>query len=237
MEKSEAFIDGFSGAAGGMVSTLLLYPIDNFRTRVQALGANKGDDDKGLKQNLGIYQLFKKLVQQEGYSSFYKGLNVALIGNVVAYGVYFWWYRFLKNIFSPNSEKFTNSQIMVITAIAGCISSLATNPIWMLNTRVAIRKKSPDSKGRLGVSGLVDLIKEITRTEGLSAFYKGALPNLVLVINPIINFVIYERLRYMAKKAYRGEDNIPVQAIFVLSSIGKIIATLCTYPILTIRVR
>lgn len=30
--------------------------------------------------------------------SLYKGLKVALIGTIASYGVYFWWYRFLKNL-------------------------------------------------------------------------------------------------------------------------------------------
>jgi len=79
------------------------------------------------------------------------------------------------------------------------------------------------------------LIKEIYNTEGSSAFYKGALANLILVVNPIINFVIYERLRGLAVRHF-GKD-VPSGITFFLSSIGKIVATLVTYPLLTIRVR
>ena len=32
----EVFIDGFSGALGGVAGQLLLYPLENFRTRLQA---------------------------------------------------------------------------------------------------------------------------------------------------------------------------------------------------------
>jgi hypothetical protein len=37
----EAFIDSFSGASGGVIASLIFYPIENFRTRVQAM---KKDD-------------------------------------------------------------------------------------------------------------------------------------------------------------------------------------------------
>lgn len=47
---------------------------------------------------------------------------------------------------------------------------------------------------------------------------------MILVINPIINFVIYEQI----KLSYKNQ-------IFFASSIGKLFATLATYPILTIR--
>jgi hypothetical protein len=63
------------------------------------------------------------------------------------------------------------------------------------------------------------------------------IPNLILVLNPIINFVIYEFLKKFAVKKYGSERNIPFSSIFLMSSMGKIVATLFTYPILTIRVR
>ncbi len=59
---------------------------------------------------------------------------------------------------------------------------------------------------------------------------------MILVSNPIINFVIYEKLKKKLVLIYGSEKKIPYEMIFVISSIGKIIATLFTYPILTIKV-
>jgi len=39
------------------------------------------------------------------------------------------------------------------------------------------------------------VVLEVYRTEGISAFFKGVIPNLILVINPIINYVTYETLK------------------------------------------
>lgn len=41
----EAFIDSFSGAAGGVIASLIFYPIENFRTRVQAMDKNENKDE------------------------------------------------------------------------------------------------------------------------------------------------------------------------------------------------
>lgn len=68
------------------------------------------------------------------------------------------------------------------------------------------------------------------------AFYKGFIPNFILVLNPIINFVIYESLRSAALNKYKQERLIPFWLTFIVSSIGKIVATFATYPILTVRV-
>lgn len=74
------------------------------------------------------------------------------------------------------------------------------------------------------------MILKIYREEGVQAFYKGALPNMILVLNPIINFVLYEEIK--KKWPQKG-----FWQIFIASSVGKLFATLATYPILTVRVK
>lgn len=53
---------------------------------------------------------------------------------------------------------------------------------------------------------------------------------MILVLNPIINFVLYEEIK--KKWPQKG-----FWQIFVASSVGKLFATLATYPILTVRVK
>ena len=65
---------------------------------------------------------------------------MALVGTIASYGIYFWWYRAFKNMFAAylKRSKFNNFELTVITALAGSISSIFSNPIWMLNTRLTI---------------------------------------------------------------------------------------------------
>ena len=130
-------------------------------------------------------------------------------------------------------QKFTNVEIMLITALAGSASSLATSPFWVVNTRMAIERKTEDEENRQGLCGV---IKDIYCKEGIAGFFKGAVPNLILVTNPIINFVIYEAVKRNAIKKYGAERKIPFGTIFIMSSVAKIVATFATYPILTIKV-
>lgn len=81
---------------------------------------------------------------------------------------------------------------------------------------------------------MIETIKSIYKTEGLQAFYKGVLPNMILVINPIINFVVYESLK---KELLKNKYSVNTFQLILISFIGKTIATLFTYPILTIRVK
>lgn len=130
----------------------------------------------------------KDLIKREGVISLYKGLSTGLIGTVCSFAIYFFWYRLLKNTYYHifKKESLSDLDITVITFLSGVINSILTNPIWFLNTRMTLAK---DKKT------LLETIKEIYHNEGISAFYKGVLPNMILVSNPVINFVIYENIK------------------------------------------
>lgn len=149
---------------------------------------------------------------------------MALLATVASYGSYFFLYRMLKNIFTQllKVKTLTKRHIALITAIAGSISAAFANPFWFLNTRMAEEKNK--------IKGILSTANEILQREGTQAFYKGVLPNMILVANPIINFVFYETIK----------KNFPQKGfwqIFIASSVGKLLATFATYPYLTIRVK
>ena len=76
------------------------------------------------------------------------------------------------------------------------------------------------------------MINKIIREEGIFAFFKGLFPSIIMTINPVIQYVIYEYL----KKKYLSSNNIfKVGAILWISFISKLITTLITYPMLTIK--
>jgi adenine nucleotide transporter 17 len=84
-------------------------------------------------------------------------------------------------------KRLTPMHISLITFLSGSTSTVFANPFWFINTRMTIDKE----KAKMGISAVV---KQVYEKEGLQAFFKGVLPNLVLVLNPIINFVVYEAL-------------------------------------------
>ena len=87
----------------------------------------------------------------------------------------------------------TSGNILLITTLAGSASCIFANPFWMLNTRLTLEKDKSVT--------ILQTVKKILREEGITAFYKGVLANLILVINPIINFVVYELvLKLLARK-------------------------------------
>ena len=141
-------------------------------------------------QKKGTIQYLRELLKKEGISGLYKGLSSGLIGTVVSFAIYFFWYRLFKNFYYHvlKRKALSDLDITLITLASGVINSVLTNPIWFINTRMALAKER---------KSILETIREIYKTEGIQAFYKGVLPNMVLVSNPVINFVIYENLKKM----------------------------------------
>ena len=168
-------------------------------------------------------------MKTEGPLTLYKGLSSGLIGVVLSFATYFYWYRLLKNFWYRvlGREELGDLDISLITFLSGMINAFLTNPIWLLNTRMSLAPKG-DQKT------MFETIKDIYHQEGLLAFYKGVLPNMWLIINPIINFVVYENLKRTLLNRGLGLSTLQ---LILLNSLSKFLATVATYPLLTARVR
>ncbi|XP_024526282.1 peroxisomal nicotinamide adenine dinucleotide carrier isoform X1 [Selaginella moellendorffii] len=105
--------------------------------------------------------------------------------------------------------------------------------------------------------GAAYTVQDLYREAGLIGFWKGVLPTLIMVSNPAIQFMIYETLlkeltkkRKINKHGMKDVSPLEVNAIasniprltvncqiFVIGSIGKLGATIATYPLLVVKSR
>ena len=138
------------------------------------------------------------------------------------------------------SKKLTTIESMIAGAIAGSATVLITNPIWVVNTRMTARE-APSEKSELPTlenqtprkPSTLSTLLSLLRTEGPQALFSGVLPALVLVINPILQYTIFEQLKDILEKRRKVR---PLD-IFLLGAIGKLLATSITYPYITIKSR
>ncbi|KAL2265162.1 hypothetical protein VTJ83DRAFT_6262 [Remersonia thermophila] len=71
----------------------------------------------------------------------------------------------------------------------------------------------------------------LLRTEGPGALFAGVVPALVLVINPILQYTLFEQLKNVVEKRRRITPGVA----FVLGAVGKLFATTVTYPYITVK--
>jgi solute carrier family 25 protein 33/36 len=132
----------------------------------------------------------------------------------------------IANHFNNGQE---NSYVhLTAAAIAGVATGTATNPIWVVKTRLQLSASNQVNQRVLGSSW--NTIRNIMRQEGIRGFYKGLSASYLGVTEGTIQWVLYERLK---KLAANTEDKGGVQEwLGMLGSAGtaKCVASLITYP-------
>lgn len=77
-------------------------------------------------------------------------------------------------------------------------SMLATYPYQVVRSRLQVRSSST---ANFSYSGVVDVIKQAVRNEGLWAFYRGIVPSTLRVLpGTCFTFVTYEKVIHWLKE-------------------------------------
>jgi adenine nucleotide transporter 17 len=160
---------------------------------------------------------------------------------------------------------------LLVAALAGAGNQLVTTPAQVVTTQLqAIARRRRDLLARGDERAAAELPDEtaaavvcaLVRDGGgsLGALWKGLGPSLLLVVNPAIQYALYEwllagaRARKVAKAAAavrggaaprRGPLSSPPAAlarlsateVFLLSALAKIGATVLTYPMIVVKSR
>ena len=131
---------------------------------------------------------------------------------------------------APASTK-SSSPLLSLTSscLAGVGNVLLTNPLWVTN--MAIVSGATESQ---------NLFRELLRLwkkRGPRQLWTGTDASLLLVSNPIIQFVCYEQFKriVLASKAKKtrkkGALSLGPAEAFLIAALAKAIATVCTYPL------
>ncbi|PMD39010.1 putative peroxisomal membrane protein PMP47A [Hyaloscypha variabilis F] len=238
VSQSDNIAHAVSGAGGGILSMALTYPLITLSTRAQV---------ESKRADSGFLDAVKRIVAREGVTGLYAGLDSALFGISVTNFVYYYWYEWTRAAFEKAavkagraSKRLTTIESMIAGAIAGSATVLLTNPIWVVNTRMTTRKRNKETDESLlpGVKApkaptTVGTLLALIREEGPQALFAGVVPALVLVINPILQYTIFEQLKNILEKKKR----ITPTVAFMLGALGKLFATSITYPYITVKSR
>ena len=148
---------------------------------------------------------FRDIYREESSRALFKGLGPTLVGVIPARSINFFTYgngkRLIADKFNDGRE---NSWIhLSAAALAGIVTGTATNPIWVVKTRLQLVQ---GDKKVLG--GSWNCIKKIMREEGIRGFYKGLSASYLGVTEGIIQWVLYERFKKLSI-AIDGQKGVP----------------------------
>jgi len=227
-QQSDNVAHALAGAGGGLLSMALTYPLITLSTRAQV---------EKRKAQTGTLDAARRILDREGVAGLYAGLDSALFGISVTNFVYYYWYEWSRSFFqrSTGKTRLSTLESMAAGALAGSATVLITNPIWVVNTRMTARENEaelPNGVKRKAPSTISTVLK-IVREDGFLRLFAGVLPALVLVINPILQYTIFEQLQQVIAKRRK----VSAWDSFLLGALGKLAATSITYPYITVKSR
>jgi len=241
---SDSFIHAVAGAAGGIVAMTATYPLVFLSTRAAVQTKN----EKSLRQAiLGI-------LKREGIAGLYSGLNSSLLGIAVTNGVYYYFYERSREAILQRrggGKALNTLESMSIGLIAGSATTIISNPIWVIQTTQAVYTMSagsPESKPAVRKLGFLETIRKILTKDGIGAFWRGVGPALILVINPVLQYTVFEQLKnaLVSRRTSRlhaaGAAATAVAVLtdwdfFLLGAVSKLVATGATYPYIVVKSR
>lgn len=243
MSANDNVAHALAGAGGGALSMVVTYPLITLSTRAQTESKKAIKEGGEAAQSVSALNAARDIIKREGVSGLYSGLESALFGISVTNFVYYYFFEGTRTFYETSKRAAGNKNLnlstaesMIAGAIAGSATVALTNPIWVVNTRMTVKgpaKKDPVTGKPLPPPTTLQTVKDIIENDGPKAFFSGVLPALVLVINPILQYTIFEQLKNFIE---RKRKLTPLDAFF-LGAFGKIIATSLTYPYITLKAR
>ncbi|GLJ15284.1 hypothetical protein SUGI_0250100 [Cryptomeria japonica] len=229
----ESLVEAASGAAGGLLSTTILYPLDTCKTKYQA-EVQAG----GRQKYRNLSDVLLEAISTRQIHSLYQGLGTKNLQSVISQFIYFYSYSYFKRLYLNRSKKkyMETKANLVIAAAAGACTALITQP---LDTASARMQTSEFGKSK----GLWQ-----TLTEGSwGKAFDGVGVSLLLTSNPAIQYTVFEQLkrRLLVKQKRNQTDSVTADsspvvisafAAFLLGALSKTVATIVTYPAIRCKV-
>ncbi|GAX81998.1 hypothetical protein CEUSTIGMA_g9426.t1 [Chlamydomonas eustigma] len=216
---SEAVVEAASGAIGSILALIATYPLKTIYT-LQALNTSK--DGKALLSMLDIISKYR-------LKGLYVGISPNILESGISSAVYFYLYSRLRNLAvrsrqqgstqpneagTPSSSKDQQIDVLsslLVAAVAGIGNQLVTMPASVVATRMQAQSKvqmelasvsgaAGSVRGAGSSSSAWAVISRIWTESGLGGFWSGLLPALVLVVNPAVQYMLYEQLLNLFKK-------------------------------------
>ncbi|WCJ24480.1 Mitochondrial substrate carrier family protein [Euphorbia peplus] len=225
-----------AGAAAGTVAATFVCPLDVIKTRLQVHGLPP-TPNSGRAGSIIVTSL-QNIVRTEGVKGLYRGLSPTIIALLPNWAVYFSTYEHLKGLLVSHGSgdgQLTVGANMIAAAGAGAATSIATNPLWVVKTRLQTQGMRPDV---IPYKSILSALRRIVHEEGFRGLYSGIVPSLAGVSHVAIQFPAYEKIKfYIAKKNNTTVDKLSPTHVAIASSIAKVLASLMTYPHEVVRSR
>ncbi|XP_068429510.1 calcium-binding mitochondrial carrier protein SCaMC-2-B isoform X2 [Clinocottus analis] len=213
-----------AGGGAGAASRTCTAPLDRLKVLMQ-VHASKSN-------SMHITGGFSQMIREGGVRSLWRGNGINVIKIAPESAIKFMAYEQMKRLIGSDQETLGITERLVAGSLAGVTSQSSIYPMEVLKTRLALRKTGQ-------YSGILHCAKHIFQKEGVAAFYKGYVPNMLGIIPYAgIDLAVYETLKNYWLQCYATDSADP--GVFVLLACGTTSSTcgqLSSYPLALVRTR
>lgn len=227
----EAACNAVAGGSAGFISATVLCPLDVLKTRLQVYGLPSNLSSGSAPPGKVIISGLQHILKTEGLPGLYRGLSPTIVALFPTWAVTFSVYNYMRGLLrsqdARNSELSVEANVLAASC-AGIATAIATNPLWVVKTRLQTQGMRP---GAVPYTGILSALHRIAAEEGLRGLYSGLLPSLAGVTHVAIQFPVYEKAKlYVAKKDNTTVDKLGPGQVAICSSGSKVTASIITYP-------
>ncbi|KAJ5232634.1 Mitochondrial carrier protein RIM2 [Penicillium chermesinum] len=241
-----------AGAIGGFATAIVTSPLDVLRTRLQSdfyQSSSRSSSSTAIPSNTNhkTLRIIGNIYKAEGWRTFFRGLGPSLAGVVPASAIKFYVYGNCKRLGAhvlslPDDSTIVHAQAAII---GGFATATATNPIWLVKTRLQL-DRAQSTTGTRRYRNSLDCVQQVLRQEGIRGLYRGLSASYLGSAETALHLVLYERLKTILANSLGspdGKDTATQKEITSwISTTGaagsaKFAAALIAYPHEVIRTR
>ncbi|CAG7934983.1 unnamed protein product [Penicillium nalgiovense] len=227
-----------SGTTAAILANTLVYPLDVVKTRLQVQIQKRElkGDGRDTIEHADYYNALDTtlhILREDGICGLYSGLNSSIFGTASMNFAYFYWSAVARSLLQsiPRLHELSEANKIVkelgLGVVGGAMAQLCTNPIAVISTRQQTRKA-----GEKGISMWTTMMEIVQREDGWTGLWRGLKVNLILVVNPMITYGVYQSLRGRLVSLKKGLSSLDA---FLLGAISKVLATIATHPLIVAK--
>ncbi|KAL6105032.1 slc25a36 [Pungitius sinensis] len=253
MSQRDTLVHLFAGGCGGTVGAILTCPLEVVKTRLQSSSITLYVSEVQLSTVNGAsvarmsppgpLHFLKLILEKEGPRSLFRGLGPTLVGVAPSRAIYFAAYSTAKEKLNGVLEPDSTQVHMVSAGMAGFTAITATNPIWLIKTRLQLDARN---RGEQQMSAF-ECMRRVYRSQGLRGFYRGMSASYAGISETVIHFVIYENIKrrlleakappHMDEEEETSKNASDFVGMMLAAATSKTCATTIAYPHEVIRTR
>ncbi|KAB0407510.1 hypothetical protein E2I00_015482 [Balaenoptera physalus] len=175
-----------SGGAAGATSLCVVYPLDFARTRL-GVDIGKGPEERQFK---GLGDCIMKIAKSDGIVGLYQGFCVSVQGIIVYRASYFGAYDTVKGLLPKPKETPFLVSFSIAQVVTTC-SGILSYPFDTVRRRMMMQSGEAERQYK----GTLDCFVKIYQHEGIGAFFRGALSNILRGTGGALVLVLYDKIK------------------------------------------